>query len=616
MERKSLDQKKILKYLDFNQSLQADELEIWNSANLHPSFEKVYKNALKSSRIKRKDGKYSMGGASEDSILVSLLYDPPVDQLNYGLKTQAKLFWDKYADDFDDQWNKAVKIYFTSYSSSEILTKLLINESNKDEIEEILEIVNQKRSRKNTVLFYCESSVCKHNEGNFDYTLDFYYREDILSKLEEMDLQEMSEIRERIQQATIIRLYDIPSYANKYMREGSWYEIPISLILQWISFNIPEEQNLTLLVGTTRPDRNQKEKINFSQYSTKKPYIIDRREYLADIDEIEDFSCDDEKSKNWSFKVYDVGCGSCSKLTSKVDSKEQLFFDFGIDKSYQSPTGNSYHDSADEIIKRLSIKNDCSIIISHWDEDHVRLFHDVEQSKNYNFPVIDTVIAPALIPATSTNDKILSIIEKYLKEGKIKKFFLIAKPPNKSKKLSFIGYFQGVGIYLAALPPLGNKSLDPNNRGIVATVEGKNKIALLPGDHSFPHLLKSVVKPNFKVFKSKPLEMVIPHHGGKAGKLDEKSWNRLKYSSVIFSTRDGAYKNMPRKNYFNFFQKQSKLHSTDSSLRFLTDKACKTCLKINCNATKRKKVISCSKTKIVKGAISPNNPSNDYGTIL
>jgi beta-lactamase superfamily II metal-dependent hydrolase len=59
-----------------------------------------------------------------------------------------------------------------------------------------------------------------------------------------------------------------------------------------------------------------------------------------------------------------------------------------------------------------------------------------------------------------------------------------------------------------------------NQTGIVLGILGPHKNALLTGDHHYPKLLDVTCH----LYKVNPLVLVVPHHGGHAGKLDAQAW--------------------------------------------------------------------------------------------
>lgn len=181
-----------------------------------------------------------------------------------------------------------------------------------------------------------------------------------------------------------------------------------------------------------------------------------------------------------------------------------------------------------------------------------------------NFP--KTVIAPALIPGTSQRAKIFKICGNLCDH-----FYCIAVAPKHNMDLQFQGFYQGIQVFSAPLPV--RKSLKPNLncRGIVARVEGKQKNALLPGDHSFGQL-ENLESDQSSIAKSYVL--VIPHHGGRAGDVSKKLKNMT--TTAILSTRKGAYRNLPREKVIcNGFNTVNNFYCTDST--------CGQCKNKNCN---------------------------------
>ena len=62
------------------------------------------------------------------------------------------------------------------------------------------------------------------------------------------------------------------------------------------------------------------------------------------------------------------------------------------------------------------------------------------------------------------------------------------------------------------------------------SVEGNDSIGLLTGDHSYRQIYKVIS--NSKI--EKPYVMVVPHHGGNAGKFDEALWSTVSWHQGVY----------------------------------------------------------------------------------
>ncbi|MCU4963724.1 ComEC/Rec2 family competence protein [Bacillus paranthracis] len=102
-----------------------------------------------------------------------------------------------------------------------------------------------------------------------------------------------------------------------------------------------------------------------------------------------------------------------------------------------------------------------------------------------------------------------------------------------------------------------------NQSGIVLSVEGNDSIGLLTGDHSYRQIYKVIS--NSKI--EKPYVMVVPHHGGNAGKFDEALWSTVSLASGCISTKSARYTNLPQNKIHNFFMNQKSFHCTECHKR-------------------------------------------------
>lgn len=589
------DNESIKNYFEEQQLKKDNFLVGWDTSKLHPYIEEKYKSTIE--RYQEKGEEFIASKRMISATWYSLSSDSYIKSSI--LDRQARLFLEKYSERFKEQWQQKAEWYLGQFASQDQLKPLSIRMLERElgfYKDPTLEKLITPHLNDNNLLLYCE--VADHYEDKIDYILDFSSDEDIYEKavalLGRDNSQERRWLEQKVITSSLIQLKNFPNHWKKTMREEGWYDFPIDILKTLATFKVAIEEDHFLLTGEFSSGPKADE-IAITRFFSKENPIINAIEYVTNSSQIPGFQ-QTGTAKNWDFTVYDVGCGSCSELVAHEKQPERIFFDFGADIRYKSADITT-------ILNQLSLKDDYAVLLSHWDEDHIRLIADIyeayrqllsklpnygnqiernttqanieknvrsikeflnRQKGNMNFP--KTVIAPALIPGTSQRAKIFKICGNLCDH-----FYCIAVAPKHNMDLQFQGFYQGIQVFSAPLPV--RKSLKPNLncRGIVARVEGKQKNALLPGDHSFGQL-ENLESDQSSIAKSYVL--VIPHHGGRAGDVSKKLKNMT--TTAILSTRKGAYRNLPREKVIcNGFNTVNNFYCTDST--------CGQCKNKNCN---------------------------------
>ena len=242
--------------------------------------------------------------------------------------------------------------------------------------------------------------------------------------------------------------------------------------------------------------------------------------------------------------VRKVGCGNWNELKSKI-SNFWLIYDLGGDIK-------NNNEEMQRILNRVAFNDQPFIgVISHWDLDHYRGILDMDDN---TLRWMKCLIAPTMIPNSlqpnKTIDRLLSLgIPIYLID-KTQRF-------GRSISLSSLGAINNIELFRSCDGHLINQS------GIVLTIKGNNRIAILTGDHHYRQIFNYIINTTAYKDNHLPFELVVPHHGGNAGVFDESLWSRINFSSGAISTKSNRYRNMPKYNIHRFFVNTKAFHCTD-----------------------------------------------------
>ncbi|OFS51253.1 hypothetical protein HMPREF2873_07160 [Staphylococcus sp. HMSC075H09] len=387
---------------------------------------------------------------------------------------------------------------------------------------------------------YCEKRTYNLKQGNYDVIFDFNTKDDIVK------LKELFKIENEINNNFLLELTSINFENYKEITENQWYDIPIKFFEKFKVSTInsaKEEINNSIFLSLIQKNKNpitlKKYKIGFLQYNYPE-YNSDKN---LTSDEFKKYITlkNNKPYTNFSssyLNVYNVGCGNCNEI---ITSSIRIFFDLGVDIKYNKQHINS-------IIKSINFNQPYNCVLSHWDFDHYKLILELKDKYLIN---MNTFLAPSKIPNTLSVNKCFDVLKRlkipYLI---IDKTTRLNKRINLSKKYDI---FNNIELYRSS------DGSNLNQSGIVLVYKGKNKHTILTGDHHYYQIYDYIISPNSNQLN---YEIVVPHHGGNAGTLNESLWNNLRLTGCI-STKSGRYQNLPHKNNHDYFYNQKKFHCTE-----------------------------------------------------
>lgn len=232
-----------------------------------------------------------------------------------------------------------------------------------------------------------------------------------------------------------------------------------------------------------------------------------------------------------------VDCGQGNWNEAYTDS-EALIYDLGASTMFSQ-------NQIQALVRRRFAtygNRKIDIIISHWDMDH---FQALKYLTPAHLSMINAVYGPDNIPSTNVYKDAINNLSNH----GVNYYFIAPTAARKGKVINlnlllstgYIDYFRAV------------KGGSKNQTGIVLAIKGKQKVALLTGDHHYPKILDVISG----LYTQRNIILVTPHHGGNAGELVIADW-QAEFASVTcpISVGSNPYKH-PTQNFNNLMRLQN-----------------------------------------------------------
>jgi beta-lactamase superfamily II metal-dependent hydrolase len=214
---------------------------------------------------------------------------------------------------------------------------------------------------------------------------------------------------------------------------------------------------------------------------------------------------DNIKPQNIAITVYNVGQGNWNEIN--FNNKVLMVYDFGSSSNHFSnniirtiihPDEQRMH--VETILGDGSLKK--ILIISHWDTDHyigIKTLTDI-QIQSLDF---------CLIPNRIENNTTLNVVNRLIDNT-------LVIPIEMNTRIAGGGSSRLTVEYNSAFLKLykGTKCSNRNKRGILLTLHHNNTDFIFPGDHHY-NQIDTYIRP---LCLGSDLNLVIPHHGGNAGR--------------------------------------------------------------------------------------------------
>jgi beta-lactamase superfamily II metal-dependent hydrolase len=301
-------------------------------------------------------------------------------------------------------------------------------------------------------------------------------------------------------QASMLRLEYVPD-GRKGFREGSWYEVDLNL---WADMKyepvLRTAPGASYLGGTLVAPPVP---INASRFLTARQYMDGT---IGDVNmgQSSRLSHSTPLVRIKRPKLTVVHCGQGN--WNEVETHDvRLIYDTGACRNYGSKQLRSLIDSR----KFLQERRPIYLFLSHWDIDH---YHALLKFKAAELAKIQHVYAPDRLPNTAT----LKRVRALLAANGVPLTLLPTQPhPNGKGPIQLVA-ISHAGPFTIFRSTAGSST---NQTGIVVQVEGTKRFALLTGDHYYSKVLAAS-----NALPGKTCELVVPHHGGECGVLDQTAW--------------------------------------------------------------------------------------------
>lgn len=366
------------------------------------------------------------------------------------------------------------------------------------------------------MLFYAQQVDKKEGTAGYSVILDTAELADTLELARLLGASEEDLASDN--PASMLRFDYLPdSYFG--CREGSWYEIPDPFWEGWVYQAIdPTGPSSVFLRGELSVSEGKK---NFSRHLVS-PMFIERGIVSASYYPLSSPSELASVSTTATLSVIDCGHGNWNEI--RTDSL-RIIYDVGASRLYDAAQVERLVASQGIGTQGVEVK----IYISHWDVDH---YQSLLKFTHADMTVITEVTAPSQLPDTATCKRIMALLD----EHEISVRLLPPAQRNAPGRTIKLIEIQRVGPLTVFRATAGRSR---NQSGIVLCYEGRNKLALLVGDHHYEKILNAI---QGRFQSTKDCVFVAPHHGGNAGSIDVSAWRAL-FSSfeTVISCGDNAW---------------------------------------------------------------------------
>ena len=209
--------------------------------------------------------------------------------------------------------------------------------------------------------------------------------------------------------------------------------------------------------------------------------------------------CALERLENeYELRIWDVGQGS----TNSISDRDGLtLFDFGASIHYSKQRREAIIRKHDSLLRG---QKQISLVISHWDCDHINLLCEVEDA--FMQRICCVFYPPGILSLTAK--QIAMRIRRNCR-------YRVEIHPRARVVWNKCG-IQRVHIGNTYILYTGETSTDQNQSGLLLAVSSKNTMALLTADHTNYQVWNIMFKD--VAAQDKCLHVVGPHHGGNCGR--------------------------------------------------------------------------------------------------
>lgn len=333
-------------------------------------------------------------------------------------------------------------------------------------------------------------------------------------------------------------MFHVKNYFQKKIQENTIYIIKRTFFQQYLEYIEFVENSYIIGYKITLPDNADDLFYKSKTLNAEENYLRNVSiESTGEIGLIPSIIGNDLK-----INVRYVGQGNWNEIITNNNVK--VAFDLGASK-------NASFSEVTKIIGNKDLeylKHSPGIVISHWDIDH---YHCLKGFSDKTLSNLSFFICRSILP-TLTSRTIFSKIRQLLPSNR---FFSIPPSPKLAPNKPALTPLSYLGNQLLFFN--GHEHKDRNVSGIVIVVKNQLSSVVLSGDCHYSQISEFII-PNIDTNHSHHL--VVPHHGGKAGKF-KYDFKNLRLGKAVISVGKNTYghplhdvKDSLRKIKFNTLQ--------------------------------------------------------------
>lgn len=337
------------------------------------------------------------------------------------------------------------------------------------------------------------------------------------------------------QKASMLRLEYAPD-GRRGLREGSWYEVDLNVWSEMRYAPVSRDAPGGAYLGGTLVAPEVA--LNFSQFLSKRRYID------GSIGSVDLPPPKMARKGEPLLTVVDCGQGNWNEVSA---GNLRVIYDTGACRNYDEKQLRQLITTRHLLAEYRQIV----VFISHWDIDH---YHALLKFSPAELSKISHVYAPDRLPNTAT----LKRVQALLAANSVPLTLLPTQPHPDGKGPIQLVPMSHFGPFTVLRATAGSST---NQTGIALQAEGPRRLALLTGDHYYSKVLAASSGAT-----GKACELVVPHHGGECGVLNQQAWS-MKHPNIraTISVGQNSWKH-PRLKYVNA------LTSLQGSAPWRTDK--------------------------------------------
>lgn len=221
-------------------------------------------------------------------------------------------------------------------------------------------------------------------------------------------------------------------------------------------------------------------------------------------------------------KVKKVGQGSWNEIYG--NDNLEIVYDIGTSMDAKKDKVRCLIDEISDQYKQANP----NLIISHWDVDHYHVLCGMTDSELANFNCVIFRDAPPNLTSRVVYNRFMGLLDR-------KKILSLRCEPKDKKKKRLLEPITPIGS--AVMIYNGQECKDRNISCIVVTVSTLNSSVILSADSHYDQI-SNYILPNLVAPKH---YLIVPHHGGKAGKFIYNIHTGVKPIEAVISVGKNSY---------------------------------------------------------------------------